>query len=157
MGRQPEVVVAIAFLNGPGARYVTGQCRTWTAASSTAEGASAGEGLSPPFQCYEKSIVKAASSSRGLSGRVPGLGEDPVVIALFGRLDAGLSRICVWLAGIDDVAAHLSPSLTTVHIPAAGPGVETAATMVHRLQSPGRNPSGSQLPIHQVARHSSGP
>jgi LacI family transcriptional regulator len=61
-------------------------------------------------------------------------------------------------AGIDDVdvAAHLSPSLTTVHIPAAGIGAETAATMLHRLQAPGREPSRSQLPIHLVARHSSG-
>lgn len=61
-------------------------------------------------------------------------------------------------AGIDnvDVAAHLSPSLTTVHIPAAEIGAETAAMMMQRLRDPAGAARRSQLPITLVVRHSSG-
>ncbi|MGL4413297.1 MAG: LacI family transcriptional regulator [Roseinatronobacter sp.] len=63
-------------------------------------------------------------------------------------------------AGIDNVdfAAHLSPSLTTVDIPAASIGAETAALMLQRLDD-ATLPSDRtvQLPVNLVVRHSTGP
>ncbi len=62
-------------------------------------------------------------------------------------------------AGIDNVdfAAHLAPSLTTVDIPAASIGAETAALMLQRLDN-ATMPSGRtiQLPVNLVVRHSTG-
>lgn len=65
----------------------------------------------------------------------------------------------VSFAGIDnvDMAAHLTPSLTTVDIPAAGIGAEAAALILARLSS--REPAEPvcvTLPISLVVRHSSG-
>lgn len=62
-------------------------------------------------------------------------------------------------AGIDnvDVTAHLSPSLTTVDIPAANIGAEAAAMMLRDLS--GTAPAQDQcilLPIDLVVRHSTG-
>jgi LacI family transcriptional regulator len=62
-------------------------------------------------------------------------------------------------AGIDnvDVAAHLSPSLTTVDIPAASIGSEGAALMLRRLRA--HTPLEDAcvtLPIDLVVRHSTG-
>lgn len=60
-------------------------------------------------------------------------------------------------AGIDnvDVTAHLSPSLTTVDMPAASIGAEAAAIMLRRLV---RNEDNTvrtvQLPVNLVVRHS---
>lgn len=61
------------------------------------------------------------------------------------------------IAGIDnvDVAAHLSPSLTTVDIPAANIGAETAALMLRRLRDPATRPGTSlSLPVNLVVRRS---
>jgi LacI family transcriptional regulator len=60
-------------------------------------------------------------------------------------------------AGIDnvDVTAHLSPSLTTVDMPAAGIGAEAAALLLIRLEgSRGVTDRAVQLPISLVVRHS---
>jgi LacI family transcriptional regulator len=60
-------------------------------------------------------------------------------------------------AGIDnvDVAAHLSPSLTTVDIPAASIGSEGAALMLRRLRAPAPLEDACvTLPINLVVRHS---
>ena len=60
-------------------------------------------------------------------------------------------------AGIDnvDVAAHMSPSLTTVDIPAASIGAEGAALMLRRLRATeALDDSCITLPIHLVVRHS---
>lgn len=61
------------------------------------------------------------------------------------------------VVGIDNVdfAAHLSPSLTTVDIPAAEIGAETAARMLQILGGSDRQPQRVQLPIDLVIRHSS--
>lgn len=63
------------------------------------------------------------------------------------------------VVGIDNVdfAAHVSPSLTTVHIPAAEIGAETAARMLSLLDEPETPPQRRQLLIDLVIRHSSGP
>lgn len=66
-------------------------------------------------------------------------------------------------AGIDNIefAAHLSPSLTSVDIPAAAIGAETAARMLELLQSPPQSPpqppQRRTLPINIVIRHSTAP
>lgn len=63
-------------------------------------------------------------------------------------------------AGIDNVAfaAHLSPPLTTVDIPAASIGAETAVLMLQRLEEGNQTPDRSvQLPVNLVVRHSTGP
>ncbi len=60
-------------------------------------------------------------------------------------------------AGIDNVdfAAHLSPSLTTVDIPAASIGTEAAALMLRRLaDEAGEGDAVISLPINLVVRHS---
>lgn len=60
-------------------------------------------------------------------------------------------------AGIDnvDVAAHVSPSLTTVDIPAANIGAETAALMLRRLQeTTARRDAAITLPVNLIVRHS---
>lgn len=62
--------------------------------------------------------------------------------------------------GIDnvDVTAHLSPSITTVDIPAASIGAEAAALLLQRLSDPAGDPARTvSLPINIVVRHSSGP
>ncbi len=61
------------------------------------------------------------------------------------------------VAGIDnvDVAAHLSPSLTTVDIPAANIGAEAAALMLRRVRQGDATPGTSvSLPVTLVVRHS---
>lgn len=61
------------------------------------------------------------------------------------------------IAGIDnvDVAAHLSPSLTTVDIPAANIGAEAAALMLRRVRQGDTKPGTSiSLPVTLVVRHS---
>lgn len=61
------------------------------------------------------------------------------------------------IAGIDnvDVTAHLSPSLTTVDIPAANIGAEAAALMLRRLRGDHAGPGTSiSLPVNLVVRHS---
>lgn len=63
-------------------------------------------------------------------------------------------------AGIDNVgfAAHLSPPLTTVDVPAASIGAETAVLMLQRLNDGDLTPDRSvQLPVNLVVRHSTGP
>jgi len=63
-------------------------------------------------------------------------------------------------AGIDNVdfAAHLSPSLTTVDIPAASIGAEAATLLLRRL-SDNALVAGTEiiLPINLVVRHSTSP
>ncbi len=61
------------------------------------------------------------------------------------------------VVGIDNVdfAAHLSPSLTTVDIPAAEIGAETAARMLQILGGSDEQPQHLELPIDLVIRHSS--
>ena len=61
------------------------------------------------------------------------------------------------VVGIDNVdfAAHLSPSLTTVDIPAAEIGAETAARMLQILGGSDEQPQRLRLPIDLVIRHSS--
>jgi LacI family transcriptional regulator len=62
-------------------------------------------------------------------------------------------------AGIDnvDVAAHVSPSLTTVDIPAARIGAEAAALMLRKLHGTGEAAGRHvELPITLVVRHSTG-
>ncbi len=62
-------------------------------------------------------------------------------------------------AGIDnvDVTAHLSPSLTTVDMPAASIGAEAAALMLSRLDGIRDGTDlAVQLPINLVVRHSTG-
>ncbi len=61
------------------------------------------------------------------------------------------------IAGIDnvDVAAHLSPSLTTVDIPAANIGTEAAALLLQRLRGENTGPAARiALPVTMVVRHS---
>ena len=61
------------------------------------------------------------------------------------------------VAGIDnvDVAAHLSPSLTTVDIPAANIGAEAAALMLRRMrQGDATTATSISLPVTLVVRHS---
>jgi LacI family transcriptional regulator len=60
-------------------------------------------------------------------------------------------------AGIDNVdfAAHLSPSLTTVDIPAASMGTEAAALLLQRLSNSPTAEAEIILPITLVVRHSS--
>lgn len=63
----------------------------------------------------------------------------------------------VSIAGIDnvDVAAHLSPSLTTVDIPASNIGAEAASLMLRRLSEADATPGTSiSLPVNLVVRHS---
>lgn len=63
------------------------------------------------------------------------------------------------IAGIDNVdfAAHLSPSLTTVDIPAETIGAEATALMLHRLSARQSVPATTvSLPINLVVRHSTG-
>ena len=60
-------------------------------------------------------------------------------------------------AGIDNVdfAAHLSPSLTTVDIPAASIGTESAAVLLRRLANQASEADiAISLPINLVVRHS---
>ncbi|NNU81806.1 LacI family DNA-binding transcriptional regulator [Halovulum dunhuangense] len=60
------------------------------------------------------------------------------------------------VAGIDNVelAAHVSPSLTTVNIPSEGIGAQTVAAMLRQISGGGR-PESIVLPIELVERHSS--
>ncbi len=59
-------------------------------------------------------------------------------------------------AGIDnlDFAAHISPSLTTVDIPAGAIGAEAAVRMLELLQTQPQAPQRRALPINLVIRHS---
>ncbi|MGL4727741.1 MAG: LacI family DNA-binding transcriptional regulator [Bosea sp. (in: a-proteobacteria)] len=59
------------------------------------------------------------------------------------------------IAGIDDLdmSAHLSPSLTTVHVPTAEIGAEAAKKLIALLR--GQTPQGRlELPVELVVRHS---
>ncbi len=63
-------------------------------------------------------------------------------------------------AGIDnvDVAAHLAPSLTTVDIPAALIGAETAVMLLRRIREGARAADEAlTLPVTLVVRHSTAP
>lgn len=62
------------------------------------------------------------------------------------------------VVGIDnlEMAAHLSPSLTTVHIPTARIGATAAERMLERLSRQDA-PRVTELPIELVVRRSSGP
>ncbi len=62
------------------------------------------------------------------------------------------------VVGIDDLdmSAHLSPSLTTVHIPTAGIGAEAARKLVALLNGEA-GPLQLDLPVELVVRRSSGP
>lgn len=62
------------------------------------------------------------------------------------------------VVGIDnlEMAAHLSPALTTVHVPTARIGEVAAATMLARLRGE-RTERRVELPIELVVRQSSGP
>lgn len=62
------------------------------------------------------------------------------------------------VAGIDDLdmSAHVSPSLTTVHVPTARIGTEAARMMVATLRDePG--PTTLTLPVDLIVRRSTGP
>lgn len=61
--------------------------------------------------------------------------------------------------GIDnlDMAAHLSPALTTVHIPTARIGHLAAMTLVDRLRGNHQLPSTTMLPTELVIRRSTAP
>jgi LacI family transcriptional regulator len=60
------------------------------------------------------------------------------------------------IAGIDNIefAGHVFPSLTTINIPAAEIGRQTATRMLDLLKSPGQAPLCLILPIELVVRHS---
>lgn len=62
------------------------------------------------------------------------------------------------VVGIDnlELAAHLTPALTTVHVPTAQIGTEAARRMVQRLRGD-TVPSHLGLSVALVQRHSSGP
>jgi LacI family transcriptional regulator len=62
------------------------------------------------------------------------------------------------VVGIDDLdmSAHLSPSLTTVHIPTARIGSEAARMLLHAIREQTR-PRAIDLPIELVVRRSTGP
>lgn len=122
----------------------------------------------PPPQISEQSLTIAA----GRSGCATLLELVPRPTAIVGTADMlaigamieaqgrGLDvPQALSFAGIDnvDVAAHLSPSLTTVHIPAAEIGAETAAMMLQRLRDRTAPVRRIRLPIALVVRHSSGP
>jgi LacI family transcriptional regulator len=60
------------------------------------------------------------------------------------------------VVGIDDIemSAHLSPSLTTVHVPTVRIGQLAALTLIARIRD--RSPAtGTELPVELVARRSS--
>jgi LacI family transcriptional regulator len=60
--------------------------------------------------------------------------------------------------GIDDIemSAHVSPSLTTVHIPTAAIGAEAARILISIVQ--GREKEARcELPVELVPRRSTGP
>jgi LacI family transcriptional regulator len=59
------------------------------------------------------------------------------------------------VVGIDDVdmSAHMSPSLTTVHVPTARIGAEAAAMLVQSIRE-GAPPRTMELPIELVVRRS---
>ncbi len=61
------------------------------------------------------------------------------------------------VVGIDDLdmSAHLSPSLTTVHIPTARIGAEAAAMLLHAIRHDAPPPA-IDLPVELVVRRSAG-
>jgi LacI family transcriptional regulator len=62
------------------------------------------------------------------------------------------------VVGVDDLdmSAHLSPSLTTVHIPTARIGAEAAAMLLRAIRD-GTRPPAIDLPVELVVRRSTGP
>jgi LacI family transcriptional regulator len=62
------------------------------------------------------------------------------------------------VVGIDDLdmSAHLSPSLTTVHVPTARIGAEAAAMLLSAIRED-RRPMAVELPVELVVRRSTGP
>lgn len=62
------------------------------------------------------------------------------------------------IVGIDnlEISAHLSPALTTVHLPTAELGEQVARRMLARLQGEGM-PRRLELPVELVERYSTGP
>lgn len=62
------------------------------------------------------------------------------------------------VAGIDDLdmSAHVSPSLTTVHVPTAAIGAEAAVKLVAMLRGDG-HATATCLPVDLVIRRSTGP
>jgi LacI family transcriptional regulator len=54
------------------------------------------------------------------------------------------------------MAAHVSPSLTTVHIPTADIGAEAAAIILDRIRGEA-GPQTKALPVELVIRQSTGP
>ncbi len=62
------------------------------------------------------------------------------------------------VAGIDDLdmSAHLSPSLTTVHVPTARIGAETALMLLRAMRGDATR-NVLELPVELVVRRSSGP
>lgn len=62
------------------------------------------------------------------------------------------------IVGIDDIemSAHVSPSLTTVHIPTAAIGAEAARILISIVQQREKE-ARCDLPVELVARHSTGP
>jgi LacI family transcriptional regulator len=83
------------------------------------------------------------------------------LLAIGAMIEAQGRGICVpktiSFAGIDNVdfAAHLSPSLTSVDIPAASIGTEAAALLLRRLaESTKGGDAEIVLPINLVVRHS---
>ncbi len=85
------------------------------------------------------------------------------ILAMGAMLEAQARGVAVTaelsVVGIDniDVAAHLSPALTTVDIPAARIGAEAAAMVLRRLAAPTRDCETATLPISLVARQSAAP
>ena len=61
------------------------------------------------------------------------------------------------VVGIDnlEIASHISPSLTTVHLPTAELGREVAEHLLDRLSGQAR-PARTEMAIELVERHSSG-
>lgn len=125
----------------------------------------AGIGLQQALACQQPTSIAGGRSGCAI---MLGLADPPT--ALIGGIDL-IAIGCVIeaqargmtvpgdlsVAGIDDVdmSAHLSPSLTTVHIPTAQIGAEAARKLVAILQNRPFELS-TQLPVELIVRRSSG-
>lgn len=132
-----------------------------------ARAAMRGRGLDLPDSLVSEQALTVAGGRTGCAALME-LGERPT--AVIGGIDLhaigciqeaqarGLSvPDTLSVAGIDDIdmAAHLSPSLTSVHIPTARIGQAAATTLLARAR--GEAAASLDLPIELVARRSTGP